>query len=67
MDKYKVDDFEAVQELEPVNGCDVCWFYQVGFMDNKRCAVVTSPVGQELEEKFGECEEGHHYKLIEKQ
>lgn len=63
MDNYKVDDFEVVQELEPVSGCDMCWFYQEAG-HNKRCTVVISPVGIELEEKFGECETGHHYKLI---
>ena len=63
MDNYKVEDFEVVQEIEPVSGCDMCWFYQeVGY--SKRCTVVTSIVGQDLEERFGECEEGHHYKLI---
>lgn len=62
-DKLKVEDFEVVQELEPVDGCELCWFYQeVGH--NKRCNVVIDPVGIMLEEKHGECEEGHHYKLI---
>ena len=63
MDNYKVEDFEAVKELEPVSGCDVCWFLQqVGH--NKRCQVFTTQVGIELEDKFGPCQGGHHYKLI---
>ena len=57
-----VDDFEVIHENEPVDGCSLCWFYQEkGF--NKRCTVVIHPVGQELEQKFGECETGHHYTL----
>ncbi len=61
MDNYKVDDFEVIQETEPVNGCDTCWFYQeVGY--NKRCNVIIHPVGIELEKKHGECQGGHHYK-----
>jgi hypothetical protein len=66
MDNYKVEDFEVVQEIEPVDGCDMCCFYQeAGY--NKRCTVVTTTVGQDLEARFGECQDGHHYKLINKE
>ena len=62
MQDYNVDDFEVVKEIEPVHGCDLCWFYkECGH--NKRCSAVTNPVGIELEKLTGGCETGFHYTL----
>ena len=64
MDKrLKVEDFEVVKEPEPINGCELCYFYQ-DFNERKRCLLVFEPAGAELELKYGDCaDEGHHYEL----
>lgn len=66
MDNYKVDDFEVVKELEPVNGCALCWFSQVVVEHNKQCQVMAYPAGMALEVRYGGCENGHHYRLKER-
>ena len=65
--ELKIEDFEVVKETEPMNGCAACYFY-TNFNGCKRCMLVFEAVGAELEQINGDCgDEGHHYKLKNKE